>query len=251
MLGKIVNTALKPLGLQVRRTQSTRSIPMHASDDERSLVTRFSEYTMTSPERQIGLIEAVWYLDRKGVAGDFVECGVWRGGSMMLAIAARDPRPSIGRRYHLFDTFTGMSKPTEADVRIGDGQKALEIHASRDQGTHNSWAYASLEDVQASFRKEGFSDESLIWHVGKVEDTLADPSSIPEKIALLRLDTDWYESTLLELEVLYPRLQNGGILIIDDYGSWAGARKAVDEYFEDRPVLLSRLDGAGRLVVKV
>ena len=83
-----------------------------------------------------------------------------------------------------------------------------------------------------------------------VEDTL--PAAAPERIALLRLDTDWYASTRHELEQLYPRLAEGGVLIIDDYGHYEGARRAVDEYFERsrRPVLLNRIDFTGRLVVK-
>jgi hypothetical protein len=87
--------------------------------------------------------------------------------------------------------------------------------------------------------------------VGKVEDTI--PADIPEKIALLRLDTDWYESTKHELIHLFPRLQKGGVLIIDDYGFWKGARKAVDEYFAENniQILLNRIDDTGRMAIKL
>jgi O-methyltransferase len=83
-----------------------------------------------------------------------------------------------------------------------------------------------------------------------VEDTL--PDQAPERIALLRLDTDWYASTKHELEQLYPRLAEGGVLIVDDYGHYEGARRAVDEYFRaaGEPVLLNRIDFSGRLVIK-
>jgi O-methyltransferase len=86
---------------------------------------------------------------------------------------------------------------------------------------------------------------------GKVEDTV--PKNAPEKIALLRLDTDWYESTRRELVHLFPRLVPGGVLIIDDYGHWQGARKAVDEYIAGNQVkiLLNRVDYTGRIGVKI
>ena len=78
------------------------------------------------------------------------------------------------------------------------------------------------------------------------------PAASPPSIALLRLDTDWYESTYHELVHLYPRLSVGGILIIDDYGYWQGARRAVDRYFAEQGtrVFLSRIDETGRLAVK-
>lgn len=91
----------------------------------------------------------------------------------------------------------------------------------------------------------------LEFVIGPVEETLI--TKVPERIALLRLDTDWYESTRAELEYLYPRLVVGGVLIVDDYGHWKGARKAVDEYFaalgNDAP-LLNRLDYTGRMAVR-
>jgi O-methyltransferase len=84
---------------------------------------------------------------------------------------------------------------------------------------------------------------------GKVEDTI--PANIPERIALLRLDTDFYRSTRHELEHLYPRLERGGVLIIDDYGAYVGARQATDEYFASRPFLLNRIDEHVRCGVKL
>jgi len=84
---------------------------------------------------------------------------------------------------------------------------------------------------------------------GRVEETI--PNAAPEQIALLRLDTDWYESTRHELIHLFPRLTHGGVLIIDDYGYWQGARKAVDEYIEENKlsILLARIDSTARMAV--
>ena len=107
-----------------------------------------------------------------------------------------------------------------------------------------------MEEVRERLVGTGYPPERLHLVPGMVEQTL--PGEAPEKIALLRLDTDWYASTRHELEQLYPRLESGGVLIIDDYGHYEGARRAVDEYFErsGEPVLLSRIDFSGRLVVK-
>jgi hypothetical protein len=90
----------------------------------------------------------------------------------------------------------------------------------------------------------------VLFIKGKVEETI--PGTLPKEISLLRLDTDWYESTLHNLVHLYPLLRKGGILILDDYGHWQGARKATDEYFARENIIpfLSRIDYTGRLYVK-
>ena len=85
---------------------------------------------------------------------------------------------------------------------------------------------------------------------GIVEKTLLEPKNLPEKISILRLDTDFYESTKIELEILYPKLVSGGFLIIDDYGHFKGCRKAVDEYFRDDLPYLHYVDYSCRLIIK-
>jgi hypothetical protein len=114
----------------------------------------------------------------------------------------------------------------------------------------NSWHYVPVEEVRAAVLSTGYPAERVHMVEGKVEDTL--PGAAPERIAVLRLDTDWYASTKHEMEQLYPRLSPGGVLILDDYGHYEGARQAVDEYFAEhggRP-LLSRVDYTGRVGVK-
>jgi O-methyltransferase len=111
------------------------------------------------------------------------------------------------------------------------------------------WCIASLDDVRANLLSTGYPANQIHFVPGKVEQTI--PKTLPERLALLRLDTDWYESTKHELEHLYPRLSNDGVLIIDDYGHWRGAREAVDEFFlRSRHPLLHRLDYTGRLMLK-
>jgi len=111
-------------------------------------------------------------------------------------------------------------------------------------------AAVSLEDVIANLAETGTLDLNKLRFVsGPVESTLRGPD-LPKHVALLRLDTDWYQSTKIELEVFWPRLTKGGVLIVDDYWHWKGARKAVDDYFHGRWPVKNNIDKAAIMVVK-
>jgi hypothetical protein len=216
------------------------------------LYERCRSYTMTSWERLYSLHMAVRYIVRGNVPGDFVECGVWRAGSMMMVALTLLTLGCTNRRLLLFDTFEGLPKPDEAldvDIWGNRGIDGWRPHKKTDQSS--DWAYASLEEVRANLESTGYSMNRVSFVKGMVEDTL--PAQAPEAIALLRLDTDWYSSTRHELEHLYPRLSRNGVLILDDYGHFQGARKATDEYLKtlDKPPLLIRVDYAGRIAIKV
>jgi hypothetical protein len=218
--------------------------------DDIALCERVASLTMTSPERVVALKRAVEYVVARGIAGAFVECGVWRGGSMVAVATVLQALGDVTRDLYLFDTFEGMTPATERDV-APSGRPAAEVLATlpRKSG-RNIWCIASMEDVAANMHATGYPAERIHLVRGPVEQTV--PQHAPEHIALLRLDTDWYESTRHELEHLYPRLASSGMLIIDDYGHWSGARQAVDEYFDglsERP-FLSRIDYTGRACVK-
>jgi hypothetical protein len=210
---------------------------------------RVRERTMTSVERIDALVRSVRYVHENAIAGDVVECGVWRGGSMMAA-ALTLANLGARRRLWLFDTFAGMTPPTSEDKDFA-GTSAAAFLASADRETSNVWAQASLGDVQAGMAETHYPGDLFTYVEGPVEETI--PDRAPDAIALLRLDTDWYASTRHELAHLWPRLSRGGVLIIDDYGSWAGAKKAVDEYFEENGLspYLHRIDKAGRLVLRL
>ena len=158
------------------------------------------------------------------------------------------------RELYLFDTFEGMSEPTAHD-KSHDGVLADVLLAESDRSNKEEassvWCHANLDSVKAALLSTGYPQEKVHFIKGKVEETI--PGAAPEKIALLRLDTDWYESTLHELEHLFPRLVKGGVLIIDDYGHWEGAKKAVDEYINSNRlrILLGRIDYTGRIAVKL
>lgn len=213
--------------------------------------------TMTSPERVDALLESVAYVEARRIPGAFVECGVWRGGSVMSMLLKLQSLGAAERDVYLFDTFEGMTAPTAEDTssyhppaqQIWDEAKTQGVRAFDGLFNADSFSEAAVRD---SLLKTGYSTERLHFVRGDVLQTI--PSGAPEQIALLRLDTDWYESTKHELEHLWSRLADGGVLIIDDYGHWDGCRKAVDEFFgasgKARPVLLNRIDYTGRIAVK-
>ena len=222
------------------------------TDSEKEILEKVEPYTMTSPERLISLIRAVDYIIENGIEGDFVECGVWKGGSAMAMACTLQKHRISNRHIFLYDTFEGMSEPTSLDRSLdGNPAKAL-LENSQKEDARSVWCYSTLDDVEATMNATRYPKEYVHYVKGKVEDTI--PSvALPEKIALLRLDTDWYESTKHELEHLFPHLQKGGILIIDDYGHWEGCQKAVDEYLRDNNInlFLTRVDYTCRLAVKL
>ena len=237
-LGTKLHDPSKDLGVTIPDASAADLAVLAASDP----------YTMTVPTSRWALIQALRHLDNAGIEGDFVECGVWRGGNLVIArLMARN----LGheRRIWAYDTFGGMTEPSEHDVKFG---KNLDTHQKFDalqRDGFNDWCYASLEDVQANIQREGGLGE-VVFRTGDVRETLADKDNLPDRIALLRLDTDFYDSTKMEMETLYPRLVSGGVLIVDDYGAWAGAKKAVDEYFGEPLPWLHYLNRDARLMIK-
>ncbi len=207
--------------------------------------------TMTSPERMFALYKAVEYVVEANVPGDFAECGVWRAGSVMIMAATLIAKGRTDRRIFLYDTFEGMPQPTAPDLDIVGRPAAALIGAEARTPDSLIWGYAPLEAVLANLRSVNYPMERFQIVRGRVEDTI--PHTLPAQLALLRLDTDWYQSTRHELEHLYPLLARGGVLIVDDYGHWRGARQATDEYFacSGSRILLNRIDYTGRIGVKV
>ena len=228
--------------------QESHAFPFDFDEADKELYRRVDSYTMTTPPRVYALVRAVEYVIARGVPGAIVECGVWRGGSMMAAALTLLRLGVTDRKLYLYDTFAGMPPPEEADT-TRSGVRAADLLAQEGEDSH-IWAIASLADVRAAVLSVGYPEKRIHFVEGLVEETL--PATAPEEIALLRLDTDWYRSTKHELEQLYPRLAPGGVLILDDYGHWQGARRAVDEYLAENRIslLLNRVDGTARIAVK-
>jgi O-methyltransferase len=222
-------------------------LPDDYDDEAKEIIRAAWPYTMTAPDKLFALIQATRHVSRHGIPGDVVECGVWRGGSMHAAARVLDAVGDTARDVYLFDTYEGMPPPSDKDLRH-DGTPAAELLAKRSR-EHAVWAVATLDDVQEGFEQVPYPRERVHFVKGLVEETV--PAQAPEQIAILRLDTDWYESTRHELEHLYPRLVSGGVLLIDDYGWWKGSRDAVDEFLAEsgERLLLLRM-ASGRVAVK-
>lgn len=207
-------------------------------------------FTMTNKEKMYTLYKAVEYVVKAKIPGDFVECGVWRGGSAMLIARALLELKVIDRKIYLYDTFEGMAEPTSDDYRVSNHRlHAIDKWKEEQEKDHFEWCYASLTEVKDNLTLTGYPESNIIFVKGKVEDTI--PHTLPSQISLLRLDTDFYESTKHELVHLFPVLAKNGVLIIDDYGCWAGSKKATDEYFDNKPILLNRIDNQAIIGVKI
>lgn len=238
--------------MQISRAGSAQSrLPVEASIQDADFIASLRPFTMTSAERLWSLMNAVRYVVDEQLPGDFAECGVWRGGSVMAMAHALKELGVTDRRIWLYDTYAGMTAPTPEDVEAATGTTAETMLASTATGDGNNvWCIAGREDVEENVRSTGYPFERFTFVEGDVAQTLK--IEIPDSIALLRLDTDWYESTRISLETLYPRLVVGGVCILDDYGHWQGARKAVDDYFAERGIrpFMHPIDYSGRLFVK-
>ncbi|MCC7393466.1 MAG: class I SAM-dependent methyltransferase [Sphingomonadaceae bacterium] len=209
--------------------------------------------TMTGIERGYALWQAVGHIIQTGIAGDLVECGVWRGGSAMLMARALHHFGDNRRHIHLFDTFAGMTAPDARDIQAMSGRDAAAILSAAPKNADDPfWGIAPLDVVQANMARSKIAADRVHYIVGDVATTI--PDAAPADIALLRLDTDWYASTAHELRHLWPRLSPGGILLIDDYGYWQGARAATDDWLTSLPAaerpLLQRIDFTGRMGIK-
>lgn len=247
----MIHTILSKLGYKIVNINKERNrFPADFDDEHISIYKKVEAYTMTSKERVFSAIEAARFITKNNIAGDIVECGVWKGGSTMAILEILKKAGDTSRDVYLYDTFEGMSAPTDNDKTSDDASAAELLQTDTNKEKNLVWAYSPLEEVKANVAKTGYDAKRIHFVKGKVEDTI--PTTLPGKIALLRLDTDWYESTKHELEHLYPLLVKGGVLIIDDYGFWQGARKAVDEYIaaHNIPLLLNRIDETGRVAIK-
>lgn len=246
LIRSLAEKAVAPFGYRLIR-QGRAEGPLPRTRDEESFVQIVKPYSMTSVARILALYDALRYITARGLEGDLVECGVWRGGNLRGMVQFLMEKGDSRRHVWAFDTFEGMPNPGDLDTD-SQGVNATVHLASDKERKGCVWAVASLDEVKANVLSLGYPGDLIHFVKGKVEDTI--PQIAPEKIALLRLDTDWYESTRHELNHLFSKLVSGGILIIDDYGAWQGARKATDEFFAGANVLMHRIDDTGVLIIK-
>lgn len=242
---------LRRMGYDIVQYRNGADYPQDFSAETIRIAESVSPYTMTTPERLKALVDAVRYVVGKGIEGAFVECGVWKGGSAMAMAMVLQALGVTDRELYLYDTYAGMSAPGKEDVSVNGLRAEDRFRESRLSDDSSDWCLSPLEEVRENLHRTGYPAERIHFVEGKVEETI--PGTVPERIALLRIDTDWYESTRHEMIHLYPLLERGGVLIVDDYGHWEGARKAVDEYIaeHDLCLLLNRIDKSGRMALKL
>jgi len=250
---QLIFKTLDSFGYELRKKVAPELKPKPLLDQTEPFmsISNFAgEFTMTNMDRLQGLFIAVNYVVDNNIEGDFVECGVWRGGSSMAAALTFINRKQTDRKIWMYDTYEGMAETTEHD-RDKNGFLASEILKRSDKSNPRSYfCIASYEEVEANMKSTRYPMKNIQFIKGNVEETLL--KEIPDKISILRLDTDYYTSTKAELEILYDKLVPGGVLILDDYGHWQGARKAVDDYFDikGKKPLFSFLDYAGVIAIK-
>jgi O-methyltransferase len=259
MLKALLKKAVAGLGYEIRRKKvSGGDLPAEIGE----LIGRVRAYTMLSQERLLTLYENVIYCEENGISGDFVECGVWKGGAVALMALANLRHGSARRGIHLFDAFTDICEP---DKEV-DGERAIREAKELSRGGGVGGKLVPLEGfydtmggtgtLEGNKRllegEIGYDPNFLHYHPGWFQDTLPKDAAQIKRVAILRLDADWYASTKICLEYLYGKVVKGGIVIVDDYGCYEGCRKAVDEWRRDKKIAdyLHRIDAEGRYWIK-
>jgi hypothetical protein len=201
-----------------------------------SLYRRVRAHTMCSNARLRGLYRAVQYVVSHEIEGDIVECGSARGGSAAL-MALTLQKLHASRKIWLFDTFDGLPAPTVDDPDF----ELADLFTGTCVGT--------LDEVGELFRRLNVAN-NVEFVKGLFQQTL--PAAPISRIAVLHIDGDWYESVRACLDSLYDQVVPGGVIQLDDYGYWKGARKAVDEFLDQRGIQtpLHRLDYSGRFFIR-
>lgn len=256
---KLINKILKRIALsfslsnqkniQVKNLLKNKAIIAESSDEDDLMMEISLKYSMTPKVRMWALVQSIKYLINNNIKGDIVETGVFRGGNLILSKKLLNSyEPNSKRKIWGYDTFEGMTEPTENDRDIF-GEDPRKFWEKSQKQEYNDWCYSSIDEVRNNFTKE--TNSNLVELIkGPVEQTLRVKENLPDQISLLRLDTDWYESSKIELEMLYPKLVKGGVLILDDYGHWQGVKKSVDEYFKNKNIWLHYVDYGCRLLIK-
>lgn len=242
------------LSIRVIRTGLEHPTRTGIEQDAVAALNSVKGRTMADETMQYATYSAARYVAQAGIPGAVVECGVWRGGCSMLMALGLMSASDTAREMWLFDTFEGMTSPGNRDTFLATGATADSLllgseRVGESPSEWTIWCVADEPDVMQGMAQTGYPRSQIRTIRGPVEDTLFDP--LPPQISIARLDTDWYSSTKMEMKMLYDKIAAGGVLILDDYDHWTGAREAVDEFFAERGItpFLIRV-GFGRVHIK-
>lgn len=251
----LIKKTINKLGYNISKTNAKQYNNLLPQDLDEDFVSIFQSNPNIGhfTEKLYTTYKATEYIVKNNIRGDLVECGVLEGRQIVIMALTLVKLGETSRKIYLYDTFEGMTEPG-----IYDFKKARNI-SSKDN--HNKWlklkrdnfnlyCYSPIDQVKKNVYSSGYPEENFIFVKGDIKKTA--PNNFHEKIAFLRLDTDWYELTKHELECFYELLVKKGVLVIDDYGSWYGSRKAVDDYFSEKDLnpLLIRTQRSERLILK-
>ena len=249
---KIIKHLFNKLGYKITKEDALEtSIPVEASSYEVELIHSAKKYSMTDYKNLYLSTQVVKHVSKTIIEGDIVECGVWKGGHLIVFKSLCE-KYNLDKKIFAYDTYQGMTCSSDDDVNW-EGEKAIDLlknNSAKENDGDNIWCYASLNLVKKNIISVLGNVDNINFIKGDVAKTLKEKKNLPNKISILRLDTDFYESTKIELETLYPLLQEGGILIVDDYGHWSGAKKAVDEYFKNIYHFKHVINGSCRMIIK-
>lgn len=238
-------------GLEVTKTQKREQNPFINYDygAEAFEALKINQpYSMMPAVNLITLYEQAVYCEKFKIEGDFVECGVWKGGAVGMMAMANLKHASMRRTLHLFDAFDDICEP---DPEV-DGEKAmrdLKTLGKRDRdsltgkiepvtGFYDSHGGHGTIEICADLLTKviGYPADNICFHKGWFQDTVEIKSNDIKQIAILRLDGDWYDSIMIPLLFLYDKVAPGGIVVIDDYGYYEGCTKAVDDFLKSKNI---------------
>ena len=249
---KTINKYLRKFGFEIKKTNTNKisfyndygyEIGYEFEKEANEAIKVVRKNTMLPYVNLITLYEQIFFCEKNRIKGDFVECGVWKGGAVGLMAIANLKHGFSRRHLHLFDSFEGICAPNE-DL---DGERAIkEVKQNLGIKALTKGELIPLKGFYDQFGGPGninecqnlidkiikYPSDFVHYYKGWFQDTLPIKSNDIEKIAILRLDGDWYESTKVCLEYLFDKVVSGGFIIIDDYGLYKGCKKAVDEYLE-------------------
>lgn len=223
---------MKLLRRSKKEEKAGSEYPDYISPAFRTIFERFAHATMVNWPGCYQSYQAACYVADAQIPGAVVECGVWQGGVSAVMAEALAAAGDTDRPFYLFDSFEGIPEPGGYDFRVFQPEvRALDLYSQRDD-----WGKAAPAELAETLSLCSYPQDRFHIVAGDVLKTL--PDQAPDQIALLRLDTDWFDSTRHEMQHLYPRLSPGGVLIVDDYWYWDGARQAVDQYLNEHGLRL-------------